>query len=459
MNNSQQTIPEKSILSDLKNIDLFSSRRISREDKNLNDETARKRSLIRGVLGVSFEYYDFIVYAAFAPYFSRLFFPQESPLAASLNALAIFSIGFLARPVGAMIAGRLADRFGRKPVMMMALGLATLGSMMIACSPTYSTIGSAAAFILVVARLMQGLAHGMESISAFVYTAEMADARWRTLQSCAYPIGLILGIIQGTLFGAILSTILSDESMHSWGWRIPFAIGVFYGFIIILLRRGMSESSTFEANKRKAVTDQQGYWQTIRQHKRVILTLFLIWPANYVASYTMLVTFSDYSITMLRAKPQVAYWAALTAQIIYLIALPFWAYISDIRGRRFNYMVGFGAIFLLVYPLQHYLMGPGFLQILIPMAVGLCFFAAVASTEVTFVNELAPNKARAQVISIPSSISAVVFGGTAPYLKSWLTAYISPDAFIIYFMVLSLVAFIAVKVLVRPELCGRDLSE
>lgn len=430
---------------------------ISTTDGILAIEKARRKSLIRGVLGVSFEYYDFVVYASFAPYFSKLFFPQDSPLAASLNVLGIFALGFLARPVGAMLAGRLADRLGRKPIMLSALMLATLGSLVIACAPTYASIGAAAAAVLVLARLMQGLAHGMESISAFVYVGEMADPKWRTLQSCAYPIGLILGIIQGTLFGAILSSVLSTEAMEGWGWRIPFTIGVLYGLLTLFLRHGMDESSTFEDSKNQAKLDDNGYWQTVWKYKKTVLILFLIWPANYVASYTMLVTFGDYAITMLGAKPKDAYWAVLVAQVMYLFMLPIWAYVSDHRGRRFNYTVGFGAIFLLVYPLQHFLLGPSFLQILLPMAIGLFFFAAVASTEVAFMSELVPNGVRAQVISIPSSVSAVIFGGTAPYLKSWLTAYISPNAFIFYFMALALIAVLAVRFLVT-ETRGRDLA-
>jgi MHS family alpha-ketoglutarate permease-like MFS transporter len=142
---------------------------------------------------------------------------------------------------------------------------------------------------------------------------------------------------------------------------------------------------------------------------------------------------------------------------MYLCMLPIWAYVSDKRGRRFNYTVGFGAITLLVYPLQHFLLGPSFLQILVPMALGLFFFAAIASTEVAFVNEMVPNRVRAQVISIPSSLTAVLFGGTAPYLKSWLTAYVSPNAFIFYFMTLTVIAVLAVRFLV-VETKGRDLS-
>lgn len=426
-------------------------------DASLDPEKARHKSLIRGVMGVSFEYYDFVVYAVFTPYFSKLFFPQDSALVASLQTLAIFAIGFLARPIGAMLAGRLADRFGRKPVMLAALTLATLGSLIIAITPTYSTIGALAPIVLIGARLLQGLAHGMESISAFVYTGEMASRRWRTLQSCAYPIGLALGIIQGTLFGALLSSILSPDTMQQWGWRVPFVVGALYGLSTVWLRKGMSESSTYSQKASTARSEDGGYWRNVWKHRRIILTLFLIWPANYVASYTMLVTFSDYSVTMLGAKPSDAYWAALAAQTMYLFILPVWALCADRVGRRFNYTVGFGAIFLLVYPLQNVLMGPSFFQILLPMAIGLFFFAAVASTEVAFINELVPNGVRAQVISLPSSLCAVIFGGTAPYLKTWLTAYFSPNAFIFYFMALALVAVVSVRLLV-PETRERDLT-
>ena len=421
------------------------------------DVKARRRSLVRGVLGVSFEYYDFVVYATFAPYFSRLFFPQGDPLSASLQTLGIFAIGFLARPIGAMLAGRLSDRFGRRPVMVGALALASAGSMVITVAPTYDSLGAAAATLLIVARLMQGLAHGMESISAFVYTGEMASARWRTLQSCAYPIGLALGIILGTLFGAVLSSLLSEEAMYQWGWRIPFAVGVFFGLFTVVLRRGMDESHVYSGYARTATQEDRGYWSTVWAHRRIILVLFLIWPANYVASYTMLVTFSDYAVSMLGAVPSDAYWAALAAQLMYLVMLPLWAFTADKCGRRFNYTVGFSAIFVLVYPLQRVLLGPDFFHILLPMAIGLFFFAAVASTEVAFINELVPNGVRAQIISIPSSISAVVFGGTAPYLKTWLTAYVSPNAFIFYFMALALTATIAVRMLV-PETRARDLT-
>jgi MFS transporter, MHS family, alpha-ketoglutarate permease len=416
-----------------------------------------KGSLIRGVLGVSFEYYDYIVFASFAPYFASQFFPSHDSIANALNTLLVFALGFVMRPIGAMLAGRLADRFGRKPLMVLALFLAAAGSLAIACAPTYERIGIFAVFILVLARLAQGLAHGMESISAYVYTAEMAHPRWRALQSCAYPIGLNLGVMQGTLFGAVLTTMLDQQQMTEWGWRIPFVIGAVYGLFIVYLRRGMQESSTFEEAKDEAVRTDDGYWKNIWKNRGTVVKLLLIWPAMTCGAYTLSVGFSDYAIRMVGTDPKLAYWAALTAQTIFLFSMPFWAYISDRWiGRKGSFTVAFCALLILAYPLQ-LMTAPTYLFVALPMSIGLFFWASCAGTEIAFVNELLPNRVRAQVVSIPSSFSAVLFGGTAPYLKTWMTAYISPYAFTAYFMVLMLISLVAVWSL--KETRGRDLAE
>lgn len=416
----------------------------------------RRKMLIRAVVGVSFEYYDYVVFAAFAPFFSNQFFVTGNQIVSVLNTLLVFALGFAMRPIGAMIAGRVADRLGRKPVMILALTFAAVGSLALAITPTYGQIGLAAVVILVLARLLQGLAHGMESISAFVYTAEIAAPAKRAFHSCAYPIGLNLGVMQGTLFGAILTSLISDADMHSWGWRIPFAIGALYGLFIILLRRGMEESGTYEKAKKQALAEDRGYWRNIWEYRKIILILFAIWPAAATGAYTLSVSFSQYAITMVKANPRDAYWAALIAQTVFMFALPAWAKISDKMGRRFNYSVALGGMLLLAYPLQ-LMLGPSLLQIALPMTIGLLVWAATASCELAFINELIPNRVRAQVMSIPSSLGGVLFGGTAPYLRAWAAEYVSPWAFTAYFMTLCLIALIAVRLL--PETRGRDLAD
>jgi MFS transporter, MHS family, alpha-ketoglutarate permease len=416
----------------------------------------RRSMIIRAVVGVSFEYYDYVVFAAFAPFFSNQFFVSGSPIASILNTLLVFALGFAIRPIGAIIAGRVADRFGRKPVMITALSLAAVGSLAIAVTPTYEKIGVLAMVVLVIARLLQGLAHGMESISAYIYTAEMANPKRRAFQSSAYAMAQNFGVMQGTLFGVILTSTLSDADMHSWGWRVPFAIGAIYGLFIIFLRRGMEESSAFAKTKKQAASEDQGYWKNVWTYRRTVFNLFLIWPAAATAAYALSVSFSQYAITSVNANPRDAYWAALIAQTIFLFALPCWGFISDKLGRRFNYSVALAGSIILAFPLQ-WMLGASLWKIALPMSIGLFVWAAAAGTELAYINELIPNRVRAQVMSLPSSIGAVLFGGTAPYLRSWAAAYVSPFAFTAYFMVLCLIALVAVRKL--PETLGRDLSQ
>jgi MFS transporter, MHS family, alpha-ketoglutarate permease len=415
----------------------------------------RRKMIVRAVVGVSFEYYDYVVFAAFTPFFSSQFFVTGNQIAAVLNTLLVFAAGFAIRPIGAMIAGRVSDRFGRKPVMIAALALAAAGSLAIATTPTYGKIGVAATVILVVARLLQGVAHGMESISAYIYTAEIASPKHRAFQSSAYPMAQNLGVMQGTLFGVVLTSMINDADMHSWGWRIPFLIGAIYGLFIIVIRRGMEESTTFENTKRQASVEDLGYWRNVWKYRRIVAILFLIWPAAATGAYALSVSFSQYAITAVKANPRDAYWAALIAQTAFLFALPCWALVADRFGRRFNYTVCLAGTMILAFPLQQ-MLGPSLIQIAIPMTIGLLIWAAQAGCELAYINELIPNRVRAQVMSLPSSLGAVIFGGTAPYLRSWAAAYVSPFAFTAYFVVLCLIALVAVRKL--PETLGRDLA-
>ena len=322
-------------------------------------------------------------------------------------------------------------------------------------TPTYDKIGIFAVFVLVIARLFQGLAHGMESISAYTYTAEIADPTRRAAQSSAYPIAMNLGVMQATIFGVILTSVLSDSEMRDWGWRIPFYIGAFYGLFIILLRRGLEESATYEKKLKKGAI-QEPYWSTIWKYRKIVIKLFLIWAAMTTTTYTFQVSFSEYAISTFNADPSDAFWAAFIAQLVYIFAVIFWARISDRMGRKFNYTLGFTCLMLLAFPMQ-FLVGPSLIQIAIPMTIGLFMWAAVASGELAFVNEQIPNHVRTTIMSIPSSFGAVIFGGTAPYLKALAAAHGSPYLFTGYYCVLCIIAVVVVRTL--PETVGRDLID
>ncbi|XAS74226.1 MFS transporter [Micrococcaceae bacterium Sec5.1] len=416
----------------------------------------RRNMILRACFGVGFEYYDYAVFAIFAPFFASQFFVSGDSTANVLNTLLVFALGFVMRPLGAMIAGRLADRIGRKPLMMVGLALSAAGSLAIAVTPTYNSIGIAAVVILLVARLAQGGGHGVESISAYTYVAEVADPKHRAFQTSAYQVMLTLGLVQASLLGVILTSLFTDGQMHSWAWRIPFFLGALYGLFIVLMRRKLPEPVTFENSKVQAAQEDKGYWRNVWTHRRTIGILFLLWPGMALGYYTFAVGYPAYAITSVGANANTAFWAGLIAQVLYVISVPLWTKLSDAKGRRFNYTLAFGGTALLAIPLQ-LLLGPSFWSLVVPMTVGLVLFGCASSTELAMNNELVPNKVRAQVMSIPSSIGAVVFGGTAPFLRSWAEVNLNTWWFTGYVIVLALIALVTARMIKEPR--GRDLSK
>ena len=201
----------------------------------------RRRDLVAVNIGNALEWFDWNIYAIFAPFFAAQFFNDEDPVASLLATFAIFAVGFLMRPVGGWVFGQLADARGRRYSLTIAIALAAVGSLMIAVAPTFETIGAGAAAILLLARLVQGMSHGGETGSAFTYLAEVAPDGRRGLWASSPWIGVGIGSIAATGLGALLTFILSDEQMAAYGWRIPFAVAALLGLYAIWIRVGLTE--------------------------------------------------------------------------------------------------------------------------------------------------------------------------------------------------------------------------
>ena len=433
------------------------NRAVHRDPQATLTPLQRRKMLRRAIAGAAFEYYSYSAFAIFAPFFSGQFFVTDRPEIAVLNTLMVFAVGFVMRPLSAILAGRFADRYGRKPIMLASLGLAAGGSLLLAITPTYQSIGIAAVVVLIVARVAQGAGDGAESVSGFIYTAEIADRRRRAFHCCAYPAAFMLGIIPASLLGVILTATLTEAEMQAWGWRIPFALGAVMGVFVLIMRRSLAEPDAFVQGKAHEAGPEIGkFWTIVWENRRSVLRLSLLWPAFALAYFTLAVSYSEYAISYVGAEPNDAYWASLTAQLLYLVSLPLWAKVSDRFGRRVAYSISLGGLALLVFPLQM-MLGPSYWQLAIPMSIGLVVWGAAHSSEVAYINELLPNRVRAQVMAIPSSIGAVVFGGTAPYLRTWASVNGSVDWFTAYVVVLCLIALITTIRL--PETKGRDLSE
>lgn len=417
-------------------------------------KTSRRGMLFRSVAGVTLEYYDFTVFAIFAPFFAAQFFVNSDPLAATMSTLAVFAAGFVARPVGAIVIAWLADTRGRKAAMITAIVLTATASLAIGLLPTYAVLGPFAAVLLTVLRLIQGFGHGGESTTAYVFVSELATPETRGKYSSIYPIALMSGVISATLLGALMTTFLSANAMTDWAWRIPFILGGVFGLYALVLRRDLKDSDAFHKSKvtrqRITVREQLG---AVWVHRKGVARVIGLTSGMTVAYYFFGVNASTYAITVEGADPAHAFWAILCAQAAYLAVLPFWGRFSDRFGRRPNYMIAAGGLALLIFPIS-LLISSNSVQTGLAVAVALIVLGAATSVEPAYFSELFPTSIRATAIALPLAIGIALFGGTAPYLSTWFSSIGHEWMFTLYAMVLALITFFTA--FTSPEVAGKN---
>ncbi|MDF2487427.1 MAG: metabolite/H+ symporter, major facilitator superfamily, partial [Pseudomonas sp.] len=244
--------------------------------------SSRLKSIFSGSIGNMVEWYDWYVYAAFSLYFAKAFFPAGDTTAQLLNTAAIFAVGFLMRPIGGWLMGLYADRKGRKAALMASVLLMCAGSLVIALTPGYETIGVAAPILLVLARLLQGLSVGGEYGTSATYLSEMASKDRRGFFSSFQYVTLISGQLIALAVLIILQQTLTTEQLYSWGWRVPFVIGALCAVVALYLRRGMEETASF-TRKEKA---KESLMRTLLRHPKELLTVVGLTMGGTLAFYT-----------------------------------------------------------------------------------------------------------------------------------------------------------------------------
>lgn len=416
--------------------------------------TSTRKTLIGTGIGNAVEWYDWAIYATFTPFIASQLFSKSDPASAVLSTLAIFAVGFVARPFGGFLFGWIGDRIGRKASMTLAVGLASVGSLMIGVAPTFAAVGAFASLMLLVARLVQGLAHGGELPSSQTYLSEMAPKEhrgfWATL---IYTSGTV-GILFGTLLGAVLNMALSTEAMNAWGWRVPFLIGAAMGLYALIMRSRLHETDVFAgealAEKKAAI------WPQIVRHRKQALQVIGLTVGLTVIYYIWGVVAPSYATTALKIDRGEALWAGVVGNIVFIAALPFWGKLADRIGRKKVLWAGAIGSGLLHFPMTALLKDSAW-QLAVSMSVMLIFIAASAAIVPAVYAELFPTSIRTVGVGVPYSICVALFGGTAPYLQQWLgTSLQSPQLFNVY--AVALLAVSALFVFTIPETKGKDLT-
>lgn len=416
----------------------------------------RMRTVVGTGMGNALELYDWNIYAIFAPFLAAQFFSPDDSLSALLATLAVFAVGFVMRPLGGLLFGWLADRRGRKTSLLLSIIMTSVGSLLIGVAPSYASAGVAASALLLFARLIQGLAYGGEIAASHSYIAEMAPARRRGLWSSTIYVSSMLATLLATLLGATITTVLSEEQMAGWGWRVPFLIGGVLGVVAIFMRRTLTETpaykqvqNTEESAARPSLA--RGIWENRAAAFRVIGIVM----GGTVFFYTWVVAAPAYAIGVKHMKPSDALWSGVIAASVMVVVLPFAGALSDRIGRRPNmliFMVGGAAV---SFPLNYLIQGEAW-QLTLAMSIAAVLIAMGVSILPAYLSELFPTRVRAVGIGVPYSLAVALCGGTAPYLQTWLSSKGQGDIFLGYSAVLLLIG--AATVLATPETKGKPLE-
>lgn len=380
----------------------------------------RLKAIIGGSIGNLVEWYDWYAYAAFALYFSGSFFPSGNATAQLLNTAGVFALGFLMRPIGGWLFGWLADKRGRKISMTWSVLLMSLGSLMIACTPTYGSIGILAPVILLTARLLQGLSVGGEYGVSATYLSEMASRNRRGFYSSFQYVTLIGGQLIALGIQLILQRILTTEQLHDWGWRIPFVIGAILSVVALYLRSSLQETPSFEQQGEKAHV-KKGSLTELLKHPKAILTVVGLTLGGTLAFYTYTTYMQKFLVNTVHLSKEQSTLLSFVSLLLFAALQPVFGSLSDRIGRR-PLLMGFGVLGVLcTVPLLTALSHTTslFTAFLLLMAA-LIIVSGYTSINAVVKAELFPAEVRALGVGLPYALTVAIFGGSAEYVALWL---------------------------------------
>ena len=299
----------------------------------VNHSTPKPLQVAAAVIGNALEWYDFIIFGFLTVVIARLFFPAESQYASLLLTTATFGVGFFMRPVGGILLGIYADRKGRKTALLLIIVLMTAAIAMIGFAPTYAAIGVAAPLIIVLARLLQGFATGGEFASATSFLIESAPAHRRGFYGSWQMVGQGLAVLVGALLGALLTRSLAAETLDSWGWRVPFLLGLVIGPVGLFIRRHLQETEAF-LEARGAATVRQSFGTMLATHLKEVLVCMGIITSGTVSFYVILLYMPTFARTQLHLPLDQAFVAQSISLACMIVLTPVSGALSDRIGRK-----------------------------------------------------------------------------------------------------------------------------
>ncbi|WP_427308138.1 MFS transporter [Cupriavidus sp. H39] len=417
----------------------------------------RRRVIAAITIGNGLEFYDFTVYSFFAVLIGKLFFPVSGGIGQLMLSLATFGVGFVARPLGGLMIGLYADRVGRKPAMALTLWLMGLGSLLFVVAPTYAQAGMAAPLLIVLARLLQGFALGGEVGASTALLMEYADDHSRGYYGSWQLFSQGVSVLLGAVVGLSLTNGLSADALQSWGWRVPFAIGILVIPLGLYIRRHLEETAAAPAAG-AASHEGAGLAEIFRAHGRVVVAGVLVTIGGTSATYIVLHYMSSYAATVLKIPLGLSMSAGCVAALVQVALSAYAGRLSDRIGRKPAILWSRVAMLALVYPAFMLLNARPSLAMLLAVVAMLAVLLVLNTVpSVVLITELFPRRIRASGLSVVYCIGVLVFGGFAQLIATWLIELTgnasAPALYVIGCGLISLVGLAMVQ-----ETAGRRLD-
>jgi MHS family alpha-ketoglutarate permease-like MFS transporter len=376
------------------------------------DMRRRLKAIFIGSVGNLVEWYDFYVYAAFALYFAQAFFPNNDPVVQQLNAALLFAAGFIVRPLGGWIFGHVADRYGRRNSLIYSVAFMCLGSLMIAVTPTYATIGFAAPVLLGLARVVQGVSLGGEYGISATYMTEVSDEKNRGFYSSFLYVTLIGGQFTALIVLLLLQQVfLTGDELKTWGWRIPFVIGALLAIVAAWMRLGLFETEQFAAVEKRA--PRENPLAALRNYPKEVLLVVGLTLGGTTAFYTYTTYMQKFLKLTVHLSDAQTTWVTAGALIFAMCLQPIYGAISDRIGRKWL-LIGFGVCgTIFTIPLLTTLMAAtSALTCFILIAAAWMIVSGYTSINAVVKAELFPTGLRATGVGLPYALTVSIFGGT-----------------------------------------------
>jgi MFS family permease len=418
-----------------------------------------RRAVIASTIGTTIEWYDFFIYGTVTGLvFAKLYFPESEPLAGTLQAFAVYFVGFIARPIGAAIFGHYGDRIGRKAALIATLLLMGIATFLVAFVPGYARIGVWGAIILTVLRLIQGIGVGGEWGGSVLMSMEWARTNAHRGFIASWPqFGVPAGLFLANLAVLVFSAVAGDQFVV-WGWRIPFILSIVLVGVGLYIRLGILETPAFSRLVEEKRVERVPVVEVIKRQPREIILTALARMAEQAPFYIFTAFIFAYGTRVLAASRDMLLAAVLAASVVSFFTIPLAGWLSDRIGRKRMYLIG--AVTVGVFGFIYFAL----LNTLVP---GLIFLAIVLSLiphdlmygpQAALIAECFTGRLRYSGASLGYQLASVIAGGPAPLIATALfAAYGSGYAIALYILLCAIISFAAAALL--PDYTNRDISQ